>query len=216
MQYWLESGLLKKAGFVHGFTMRKGGVSQGDFASWNFSSSVGDDDKAVADNLHLLATRIDTTVGHLHGVHQVHGHRIVEVLTPEQVTTHEKADGLLIRASKTTALVKTADCVPVLVAEQKSGQVAALHAGWRGVQAGIVPKAIERLRELVTGADCLVAIGPHISAGAFQVGPEVAEVFAPFATPDPKAEGKFLVSLVDALLEQLSEVGLGRKHVEVV
>ena len=74
-----------------------------------------------------------------------------------------------------SARLNSADCVPVLVGDRQSGAALAIHAGWRGTVAGIVPAAVEELRRSIGSAgDLVAAIGPHISAFAFEVGEEVA------------------------------------------
>lgn len=84
------------------------------------------------------------------------------------------ADGVLLDDPTKATRIVTADCVPVLLATLDGRRVAAVHAGWRGLVAGILERAAEQL-----DAPFLAAIGPAISAAHFEVGPEVAEQFDP-------------------------------------
>ena len=108
-------------------------------------------------------------------VKQVHGTDIAR-------TGGCDADGVLLDDPTQATRIVTADCVPVLLASLDGRRVAAVHAGWRGLVAGILERAAEQL-----DAPYLAAIGPAISAAHFEVGPEVAEHFDPafvLAKPD--------------------------------
>ncbi len=214
---WLRSSLLEEVGFPkHGFTTRAGGVSEGAYASWNFSTSTGDRADAVEENLRLLALRLDVQRKQIRSVTQIHSDRVVLCEEAEQPTADEQADALLSFVPGLVVGVKTADCVPLLLAERKSRAVAAIHAGWRGVVSEIAVRVIERLRARVSSPDLFVAIGPHISAEVFQVGDEVAAHFAEAARPDPSTEGRHLVDLRGALVAQLERAGVPREQIDHV
>src|SRR5207249_4115163 len=120
-----------------------------------------------------------------------------------------KADAIVSDDPAKILAVRVADCVPVLVAADDGKTVAAIHAGWRGVIAGIVPNTIQRLQSLGCRADSLVAaIGPCISGDCFEVGAEVVDEFERlFASPAPArrtADGKGRVDLRLAIQMQLS------------
>ena len=178
---FLESELLRRAGFRHAFFTRQGGVSSGPYRSLNFSSAVGDDPTNVAKNLVLAAEALGTAPERIYFLSQVHG---VEAMTVDgsenrDEMLHRRGDAVLARAKGVTVGVRSADCVPVLVADPATGAVAAIHAGWRGTAAGVVAHAIEGLRELIGArGELLAAIGPHISADAFEVSDEVAAELA--------------------------------------
>lgn len=184
---FLESPLLRDAGFVHAFFTRNGGVSTGPFASLSFSHTVGDDPENVRENLARAARALGIEPARLFFLSQVHGRLVHEVdgsaIVEEVVRT--EGDALVSRDPTVACGVRSADCVPVLVADRRSGAVAAVHAGWRGVVAGAVESAIERLSALVEApAELVAAIGPHISLEAFEVSEEVAsELLA--CSPDP-------------------------------
>ncbi|HIK28205.1 MAG: peptidoglycan editing factor PgeF [Oscillatoriaceae bacterium SKW80] len=131
-------------------------------------------------------------------VKQVHGNRVLSTKELESTvkaaaTELPQADGLLTEAAGEAVWVASADCTPVLIADERTGQVAAVHAGWRGTAAKIVPSAIARLQEKGSQLkDLRIALGPAIAGEVYQVSTEVAaEVTATIAptetTDDPTA-----------------------------
>lgn len=167
----------------HGFTTRQGGVSQGPYASFNLSRSVGDDPAAVDQNALRLAAAAGLR-GPVITARQVHGDR---VLRPARPATDETlpapsadADALWSADAGLAVGVKTADCVPILVHAPRSRSVAAVHAGWRGTVARVLARAIEALVREGGAApgELRVAVGPAIGPCCFEVGPDVAAAFA--------------------------------------
>ena len=183
----LKSPLLIAAGFRHAFFTRRGGVSRGPFATLSFSVGAGDDADAVAKNLERAARALGVDPGHVYFLSQVHGRvaRTLDGTADWTDITQREGDALVSVDPRVACGVRSADCVPVLVADRASGAVAAAHAGWRGVVAGVVESAVSELRALAGGRGNLVAaIGPHISLEAFEVSEEVASELAG-ASPDP-------------------------------
>ncbi len=107
-------------------------------------------------------------------VHQVHGCGVRRVEADEP-DPPEQADALVTERADRLLLVRTADCVPVLVTTADGRRVAAIHAGWRGLVAGVIPRALEALAPT---RGLVAAIGPCLSLARFEVGPEVARAFA--------------------------------------
>jgi YfiH family protein len=184
MTGWLRSPLLERHGFAHAFTTRQGGVSAAPFDAFNLARNVGDDPDAVSENHRRLAVALGFT--RLFELSQVHGRAVREIgahESPEDVR-REEGDALVARTTGVAVAVRVADCIPLLLADPETGAVAAVHAGWRGVEARIAEAALATL-----GADpssrrghpptdpsrVLAAIGPHIRLGHFEVGPEVAD-----------------------------------------
>src|SRR5512145_1185848 len=170
--------LLVAAGFQHGFFGRLGGVSRGAYHNLNCSYSVGDDPSHVTENLARIAHYLEVPQGALASVSQVHSSRVAHVDATTCLSTLRtlEADALVLDASPLAVCVRTADCVPVLVGCRATGMVAAIHAGWRGIVGGIVPRTIDHLMARGSTPSALVAgIGPHIGVAAFEVSPEVAE-----------------------------------------
>jgi len=172
---FLTSPLLSALGVRHGFFMRAGGVSKVPFDSLNFSASVGDDPLSVQRNRELGAKALGLSPERIFRVSQVHGSDVVVVRSADggAETARTPGDAVISATPDTACGVVTADCVPILLASRTSGHVAAVHSGWKGFVAGVLPRTIEVLRELGV-QDLVAAIGPHISLEAFEVSEEVA------------------------------------------
>jgi YfiH family protein len=173
------SQLLGQAGFRHAFFTRGGGVSEGPFSSLSFSTAVGDAPEHVDENLRRAATLLGVEASQVHYLSQVHGraahfYPAGDTLTRAELLTLE-GDALGGSDPRRAYGVRSADCVPILIADVETGAVMAIHAGWRGVVAGVVEAGVDCLRQNIGGAGrLLAAIGPHISAAAFEVSEEVA------------------------------------------
>ena len=151
-----------------------GGVSQQGYQSLNLAAHVGDDPKAVAENRRLLAVELGLPQSPL-WLTQVHGVDVAEVGVDVDGV---EADASVSRTPGLASAVLTADCLPVLFyGESLAGQpvVAAAHAGWRGLAAGVLESTLENMQCVRSTVSCW--LGPAIGPKAFQVGPEVRAVF---------------------------------------
>lgn len=220
---YLESRLLSAAGFRHAFFTRHGGVSDGAYASLNFSIGVGDRPENVAQNLERAAAALSVPRAHIFFASQVHGNAVRPIAAadrPEHVL-EQSADALLTHTSGYACAVRTADCVPVLIADPVTGAVAAAHAGWRGVVCGIVGESVAALvARGSNAAELLAAIGPHISLEAFEVSDEVAASIAS-AGRDPEVVDRSFgqrphANLRRAVRGQLRRAGLGDGSIDDV
>jgi hypothetical protein len=219
MQLALRSELLTRTGFAHGFSLRSGGVSAGPFASLNLGRSVGDAPDAVAENVARFAADVGADVARIFEVTQVHGGAVRVVDAGDTVSSVRtvEADALVTRVDGFAVGVRTADCVPVLIADRRSGGVAAVHAGWRGVVARVVDATLDALR--ARPADLVCAIGPHIRLASFEVGEEVAVAIAEVAHGEPvvsRQRPKPHVDLARALRAQLRAWGVPDTSIEDV
>jgi YfiH family protein len=210
---FLESALLRASGFRHAFFTRNGGVSTGAYASLSFSVAAGDRATNVTQNLQRAAVALGVDAERVHFLSQVHGRTVHALLGSETQTQviELEGDALLSRAPGLACGVRSADCVPVLLADRRSGAVAAAHAGWRGAVAGVVTSAVEALRALHADADLVAAIGPHISQPAFEVSNDVADTILA-ASRDPeivdRSRAKPHVDLRRMLRAELRSQGL--------
>lgn len=173
---YLTSSLLRDAGFRHAFFTRRGGVSEGPFASLNFSSALGDAPENVARNLERAADVLGVDAQRIYYLNQVHGRDVHEVSGTEgqKEVLGISGDALISQSPEVACGIRTADCVPVLLACGTTGRVGAAHAGWRGAVAGVVPATVQALRSAGATGPFLAAIGPHISVEAFEVSEDVA------------------------------------------
>jgi polyphenol oxidase len=201
----------------HGFSTRRGGVSNGRYATLNLGSKWGDDPAAVAHNRRRLAAAGGFALERLHTARQVHGARVAlvgESTTPERVGETE-ADALVSQVPGVVLGIYTADCVPVLLSDGE-GRVAAVHAGWRGTVAGVAAAAVEALVSIGARRERLrAALGPSICVRCFEVGDEVADAFAPLVPPSVLRDAKKPhVDLWEANRALLVAAGVAADHID--
>ncbi len=152
-------------------TTRIGGVSTGPYAALNLGEHVGDSPSAVATNRYRLVSRKGLP-GMPVWLRQVHGVAVAELSSG---SPRPEADAAWTHCRGQVCAVMTADCLPVLFCDQDGSVVAAAHAGWRGLSAGVLSACLRRMR---VPADKVMAwLGPAISQAAFEVGPEVRAAF---------------------------------------
>lgn len=167
---------------AHFCTTRQGGVSVGNYASFNISPFSGDEPECYKQNLEILSKCIDVEVDNIILPYQTHGTevRIVDKAFME-MTTDQKAnylngvDALITNEHLICIGVTTADCVPLTFYDPVKRVVAVAHAGWRGTCAKIVSKTIVLMHAKFDckPADLHVVIGPSISGSAYNVGQEL-------------------------------------------
>lgn len=214
---------LEAAGFRHAFFTSTGGVSSGPYATLNLSNSVGDLPVNVAENLSRAADWLGIDAANLYWASQTHGKEVIVLDSSSSADSVRltSADAIIASAGHWACCVRTADCVPVLVADRVSGRVAAVHAGWRGIVSGIVPQAIARLRQHGSKRGHLIAaIGPHIREDAFEVSEDVCRLIGdvtPHVCVVRRDLGKLPhVSLANSVSEQLKMLGLGNDQIDDV
>ncbi|MDO8433777.1 MAG: peptidoglycan editing factor PgeF [Candidatus Binatus sp.] len=161
---------------IHGFIGRQGGVSAGAFASMNLSYFVGDDARAVDENWERLRREVPE-LKLVARVNQVHGN-IVQVVTRATASSRARADGMVTRDPGVMLGIFTADCVPILMIDEKRKIAGAIHAGWRGVIAGIVANGVDAMVSLGADIENIRAVlGPSIGPCCFEVDATLAERF---------------------------------------
>ena len=217
------SPLLQKVGVPHAFSTRLGGVSPAPFDSLNLGM-LGDSERQdqlpnIYENYRRLRTAIGCENRERCWVHQVHGPEVCAVRQGEVFDNGAKADALVINDPRRLVSVKYADCVPVLLSTPDGRAVAAIHSGWRGVVAGVVPAAVQSLLNLTHSAahELVAAIGPCIGPERFEVGPEVLDAFTSVFGPNApiKAAGqKGFIDLKLAVHLQLIQAGLSANQIE--
>lgn len=162
-------------------TDRGGGVSPAPYESLNLGDHVDDAPENVLENRRRVAEAIGVDAARLVIVNQVHGR---DVVIANQATADSSGDVIVDFGDGFAVAVLVADCLPMLLVDEDSPTLAVVHAGWRGLQTNVLESALENFEH----HDAVhVFLGPCISAGAYQVGPEVAAQFANVAgavTPD--------------------------------
>ena len=167
---------------VHALTTtRAGGVSEGSWSSFNLAVHVQDAPAAVTENRRRLRAALKLPAEPL-WLTQVHGTAIASADNGPGC----EADGGYADRPGVVCAVLTADCLPVLLCSRSGDEVAAVHAGWRGLAGGVVEAALDRFR--AQPDEMLAWLGPAIGPAAFEVGDEVRQVFL---VDDPGAEVAF-------------------------
>ena len=215
--------------FVGLQTTRIGGACLGADNSFNLATHVGDAPEAVARNRERLVGLLPNEPVWLE---QVHGCESIVIARNAEGVTWQSADGGLPRGLGVTradasftaepnqpCAILTADCLPLLVARPATGQCAAIHAGWKGLAAGVIENTLQRLLDQRVGGESVnspspnpwyIWLGPAIGQNAFEVGPEVRKKFvqhnaqaAAAFLASPRREGQFMASLQQLALLRL-------------
>lgn len=193
-------------------TTRHGGVSTGPYASLNLGDHVGDDPAAVAENRRRLRARLPADPVWLT---QVHGKQCCDAAawSNAEGTRLPEADAAFARTPGIVCVVLTADCLPVLLCDEDGTVVAAAHAGWRGLAAGVIESTVAAMG--VPASRLIAWLGPAIGPRQFEVGSEVREIFIahdPLAAQafTAKAEGKWLCDIALLARQRLSRLGACR------
>ena len=168
---WIPADWPAPDNVVGGTTLRTGGVSAGEFASLNLAAHVGDEPASVAENRQRFRSQYSLP-SEPSWLKQVHG---ISVARGNSVPSTPAADGIVATAAGVVCAVLTADCLPVLLTTADGSTVAAAHAGWRGMSAGILEATVDALE--VPSEQILAWLGPAISQPALEVGDEVREQF---------------------------------------
>jgi YfiH family protein len=194
---------------------RAGGVSAAPWHALNLGVAVGDEPEAVATNRARFAAALAARPVWLR---QVHGTRVLrlDAATPDHPA--EPADAAWTTEPGIACTVQVADCLPVLLAARDGRAVAAAHAGWRGLAAGVLEATVEALRDGAGAADLVAWLGPCIGPAAFEVGAEVLPAFGHEAVardqpafrwaPRPDGSPRWRADLVALARERLTSAGV--------
>ncbi|WP_338322688.1 peptidoglycan editing factor PgeF [Ferruginivarius sediminum] len=203
------------SGVRHAFFSRRGGVSQGIYESLNCGPGSKDSRASVLENRRRAMAAMDLPDGELVTAYQIHS---AEATVVDRAWAPGEGPRLDAMATSTPGLalgVLTADCAPVLFADQGAGVVGAAHAGWRGAFGGVLLSCIEAMESLGAQRQRIVAgIGPCIGKTSYEVGPEFPEPFleqardnGDFFTPAARA-GHFMFDLKGYVARRLAALGL--------
>lgn len=168
---WIAPEWPAPPGIVAGCSVRHGGISQGNYASLNLGAHVADDDAAVLENRRRFRLKCGLPA-EPRWLSQVHGTTVAVDPPVDSLTT---ADAAYTRETAVVCAVLTADCLPVLFVSADGSELAVAHAGWRGLNAGVLEATVDEFSSLP--ANLLAWLGPAISQAAFEVGGEVRDAF---------------------------------------
>jgi YfiH family protein len=186
-----------QTGIKHGFFGRKGGVSTGIYASLNTGAGSKDNPEHVQENKRIALRTLaklpeeslqivaDLPEDSLHTLYQIHSNKVITVTGAFE--NRLEADGLVTNVPNIVLGILTADCTPVLFADNKAGVIGAAHAGWKGACSGILENTVAAMIELgASAANIHAVIGPTISQSSYEVGDEFYERFIGFAPENAK------------------------------
>ena len=192
-------------------TFRGGGGSAAPYASLNLGDHVGDDPKAVADNRRAFIAAAGLPAEPV-WLKQVHGVNVADLDAPGP---YGPADAAVTRRPKRLCAILTADCLPVVFATESGDTVAAAHAGWRGLNAGVIEATVQAMG--VPPQRLIAWLGPAIGPEHFEVGAEVREAFLRGDPQDIDAfksnsRGRFMADLPLLARRRLNRLGISRIH----
>ncbi len=192
-------------------TLRTGGVSAAPFDSFNLGDHVTDDPAAVRINRARLRAHLALPAEPL-WLTQVHGTQVVDAAASVAGT---QADGSVTRRAGEVCAVLTADCLPVFLCDRAATVVAVVHAGWRGLAAGVIEQGLAAMG--VPAREVLAWLGPAIGPQAFEVGDEVRQVFvaenpAAHSAFRANAAGRFFADLYALARLRLAKAGVTSVH----
>jgi polyphenol oxidase len=213
---------------AHFCTSREGGVSMGNYASFNLSPFSGDNPASFDQNKSVLCNILGIDSENLIIPFQTHGTEIREIDPPYfLLSIDQKAeylngvDAIFTQLPQVCIGITTADCVPLLFFDPVKKVIAAAHAGWRGTCGRIAEKTALALIEKYNcnPADILVTIGPSISAEVYEVGNEVVEQFANEGFDISKIteirNKAIFLNLWEANRQSLEKAGIKAEHIEI-
>ncbi|MGE0129371.1 MAG: peptidoglycan editing factor PgeF [Blastocatellales bacterium] len=208
---------IERIGFKNAFSTRLCGVSPLPADALDLGNPRQNERENVIENRRRFLSALDASDWTLVTAKQIHSADVRFVSGADDARKEPTAcDALTANTPRVLLAVQTADCLPVLIADEHSGAFSAVHAGWRGTLAGIVARTIERMQQEHASRpeDLHAALGPAISAAIFEVGPEVLTEFrnkfgyAEDMISDLQPNGKGHLNLNLANVRQLIDCGL--------
>ncbi len=185
-------------------TLRIGGASSALFDSFNLATHVGDELENVLENRRLLKTELNLPVEPF-WLEQIHSNSVIEASTDLVLP---KADASYTNQKNVVCAVMTADCLPVLMCSSDGTQIAAIHAGWRGLATGIISNTVSALKT----NELIVWLGAAIGADCFEVGDDVRDTFLKKSTDYESAfkahENKWLADIYQLARIELTGLGI--------
>jgi YfiH family protein len=194
-------------------TTRAGpGVSRAPFGRFNLGLRSGDEATAVASNRRALRQALDLP-SDPRWLHQVHGTEVAE-LGPLATSREPVADAAVSRIPGTVLAILSADCLAVLLCADDGGEIAAAHAGWRGLAAGVLEATVAAMA--TPPARLIAWLGPSIGAANYEVGVSVYEAFggaeAPAGALTPTRPAHWRCDLAHLARDRLTQAGVGAIH----
>ena len=190
-------------------TTRNGGFSRGNWSSLNLGNNCGDDSQNVRQNRQLLRGLLP---GDPYWLNQKHGNQVANF--SENKNQEPEADAIISSKAGQVCAILHADCLPVLFCDRAGTQVAAAHAGWRGLAAGVLEATISKMK--CAPNEIMAWLGPAIGPQAFEVGQDVYEKFTGLNPENRTAfkphKDRWFADLYELARMALSRVGVERVY----
>jgi hypothetical protein len=232
--YFTFPGLQGQEQFLHGFSSRIGGVSEGEFTSMNLSFTRGDKEACVRENYRRIAAAIGFEDTKLVCSDQTHTNTVREVTEADcgkgylREKDYTDIDGLITNVPGVVLATFYADCVPLYFVDPVHRAIGLSHSGWRGTVSDIAASTVQAMHERygTDPADIRAAIGPSICQDCYEVSTDVAEQFMAHydsslwpellsQREEQKANGKYQLNLWEACRQNMLRAGILPPHIEV-
>jgi polyphenol oxidase len=214
---FLSAAALKLPGVAHAFFTRRGGVSDGVYASLNGGVGSRASPAAVAENRARMAAALGLAAERLAVPYQIHSADALVISDHWGPDARPRCDGVVTATPGLALGVTGADCGMILLADPKSRVVGAAHAGWKGALTGVVEATVAAMERVgARRGDIAAALGPCIAQASYEVGPEFVAAYAEagedarlFFAPSRKA-GHSMFDLKAYIAERAARAGVGR------
>ena len=203
------------AGIRHAFLTRKGGVSRPPYESLNLSHDNGDRDEQVLQNRVRVATTFGFESSRLVLLNQMHQDGILVLREPLQTTgSRLEYDAMITDAPHLVLGIRTADCLPIFIADTRKKVIAAVHAGRQGTALRITAKVLRKMKDVFDCRpnDLLVVMGPSIGPCCYEIDDKVFHAgWEPFAAA--RGGGKWMLDLTQINIDQARAEGIDRSQI---
>jgi YfiH family protein len=215
---------LEQAGFINAFSTRLGGVSALPSNALSLAYFEGDEADNVAENRRRFVKAIGAEQAQIITARQTHSNERFAVESLAQAREPQpECDAMITRLTDVLLAIQTADCLPVLIGDTKTGTMAAIHAGWRGTAARITERTVADLMIVhgVNPRDCLAALGPAACAECYEVGGDVIDRYKKEfgywrnLLVNSRENGKAYLDIRAANVQQLSFCGFDEDCIHV-
>lgn len=222
---YLAYPVFESLGIVnHGFSTRLGGVSKGNYATMNLSTTRGDDPEAIAENTRRIAAAIGVRTEDMVYTHQTHTTNVAAAREKDRGKRFMDTDGMVTDVPGMCLVTFYADCVPLYFVDPVRKAIGLSHSGWQGTVHKIGKITIEKMTETYGSdpKDIIAAIGPSICQDCYEVSEDVIdqfrESFRKEILPElfyRKDNGKYQLNLWRANKEVLKEAGMKKERIAV-
>ncbi len=221
----VKSGIIE---YPHGFSTRCGGVSTGIFGSLNLGMNRGDKEESVKENYKRFFAACGIETESFVCGKQVHGKNVMivgsqDARKPYGYTSLFEADGYVTNEADVPLVVFTADCIPLLLADEQNRVIACVHSGWRGSVQDIERQAIEKMCSLGAQTEYIKAcIGPAIGRCCFEVGKEVIDAVNELLEREAdelytlKENGRYMLDLKSVVKYCLLRSGVREDNIDII